>query len=327
MREERSDRPQDPRTKPEASPVIARRLTGDLWCVGCGYNLRGLSIRELCPECGVPVRATILAVVDPKAHELVPLRRPRVVGIGLIVWAVGIWVAVMAVAMMRGVEVIREMLGVSWWSLGLAYLGLFGLVASGVGATTLIRPHAGVSRAGAIRAALGVASYIPLGLIYFHIYARLDRSYRAPFLSPGPLEVERSLLRLGMFFFVAMLILGLHRNARSLAIRSVVVRTGRVDRQSMMAVLASFGVAACGDVLHAVAGALGNGYSDLVSTLGTVLLAVGSVLVMVGVSNIVLDTWRLWPVIVRPGVGIGDVLEDNRQRSRRAAAGPQDPGG
>lgn len=305
--------------------MIARRLTGDLLCVGCGYNLRGLSIRELCPECGVPVRATILAVVDPKAHELTPLRRPRLVGVGLIVWAVGIWVAVMAVAMMRGLEVIREMLGVSLWSLGLAYVGLFGLVASGLGATALIRPHGAVTRAGALRAALGVASYIPLGLIYFHIYARLDQSYRAPFLRPGPLEAERSLLRLGMFVFVAVLILGLHHHARSLAVRSVVVRTGRVDRQSMMAVLASFAVAACGDLLHAVAALFGNGYADLVSTLGTVFLAVGSVLVMVGVSNIVLDTWRLWPVIVRPGVGIGDVLENNRQRSGRAA--PGSPGG
>lgn len=319
MKEERSVNPQDPAAGPEAPPVIARQLTGDLWCIGCGYNLRGLSIREPCPECGVPVRATILAVVDPKAHELVPLKRPRVVGIGLIVWAAGLWVAVMAVALMRGSEVMRELLGVSWWSLGLAYLGLLGVIASGVAALTLIRPHEAVTRIGALRAAVGVASYIPLALIYFHIYARLDQSYRAPFMRPGPLELERSLLRLGLFVFVAVLILGLHQNARSLAVRSVVVRTGRVDRQSMIAVLASFAVAACGDLLHVVAATLGNGYADLVSTLGTVLLAVGSILVMVGVSNIVLDTLRLWPVVVRPGVGLVDVLENNDQRARRAA--------
>jgi len=81
----------------ESPGVIARQLTGDLWCIGCGYNLRGLSIRELCPECAMPVRATILGVIDPKAHELTPLKRPRMVGLGLIAWASGLWIATMAV--------------------------------------------------------------------------------------------------------------------------------------------------------------------------------------------------------------------------------------
>ena len=64
--------------------VLASELTGDLPCVRCGYNLRGLSIREHCPECDAPVRATILALVDPRASELKPLRRPRLTGWGLV---------------------------------------------------------------------------------------------------------------------------------------------------------------------------------------------------------------------------------------------------
>jgi hypothetical protein len=298
--------------------VIARQLTGDLWCIGCGYNLRGLSIRERCPECGVPVRATILGVVDPRAHELAPLRRPVLVASGLIAWAAGLWIAVASVGLMRGVEIVRELLGVRWWAGWLPAFGLLGLIGSGLAALTLIRPHDRVGRLDAVRAAGGVAAYIPLALIYYHIYVRLDGRAPSPFLQPGVLAVERSALRLGVFLLVVLLILGLRENTRSLAQRSVVVRTGRVDRQSLTAVLASFAVAAGGDVLHIASSVMRAGMADLVSTVGTVLLAVGSVLVVVGVSNVVLDSWRLWPVIVRPGVGLSDVLEDNEQRARRA---------
>lgn len=301
-----------------SGPVIARQLTGDLLCIGCGYNLRGLSIREMCPECGIPVRATILGVIDPMADELAPIPRPRLVATGLVAWAVGVWLAVAAVALMRGAEIGREMLGMAWWP-GLApFMGTAGLVASGIGAgVALIRPHARVGRAAAVRAALGVAGYVPLTLVYFNIYGRMDRSSPAPFLSPGPQEVDRSLLRLALFVFVAIVVWGVRVHTRALALRSVVVRTGRVDRQSMSALLASFAVAAGGDALHLASGLVGGGAAELVSTVGTVLQAVGSVLVVVGVSNVVLDAWRLWPVIVRPGVGLGDVLENNRQRARR----------
>lgn len=301
----------------DAPGGIARQLTGDLWCIRCGYNLRGLSIRELCPECAVPVRATILGVIDPKAHELAPLIRPRLVGLGLLAWAFGLWVAAMCVGFMRGAEILREMAQVRWWTGWAPVLGTIGLVVSGVGAMALIRPHRRVGRLEAVRAALGVAAYFPLVFIYFSIYARLDRHSPTPFLQPGPLEVERAALRLGMFVFVLLLAWGLREQVRSLALRSVVVRTGRVDRQSMMAVLASFGVAAVGDALHVLSGVLGGGTADLVATVGTVLLAVGSVLILVGVSNMALDAVRLWPVVVRSGVGLRDVLEDNDARSRR----------
>lgn len=42
---------------------------GDIYCFGCGYNLRGLSEQSTCPECGRPVSATtqgqLAAIADP----------------------------------------------------------------------------------------------------------------------------------------------------------------------------------------------------------------------------------------------------------------------
>lgn len=297
---------------------IARQLTGDLLCVGCGYNLRGLSVREMCPECGMPVRATILGVVDPRAHELAPLDAPAWVARGMVAWALGGWIAVIAVAMMRLAEIVRGLFGVDWWPGFAPLLGTAGLIVSGLGALTMIRPHNRVTRVQAALAALGVAAYIPLTLIYYHIYARFDAASPAPFMQPGPGQFDRSALRLAMFVAVAIVLLGLRRNARGLSARSVIVRTGRVDRQSMLALLASFFVAAIGDGLNVVAFLTAESFSGIIATVGTVFVAVGSVLVVVGATNILVDVRRLYPVVARRGVGLGDVLESNAQRDRRA---------
>ena len=83
---------------PELSPTELERLgrapaaavavlEADVHCARCGYNLRGISIRSVCPECGAAVRATILAVVDPHASELQPIRHPWPVAAGLVLWA------------------------------------------------------------------------------------------------------------------------------------------------------------------------------------------------------------------------------------------------
>src|SRR5437016_2755135 len=37
---------------------MARTLTGDLLCIKCRYNLRGLALDSNCPECGETVRHT-----------------------------------------------------------------------------------------------------------------------------------------------------------------------------------------------------------------------------------------------------------------------------
>ncbi len=312
------DQPNSERSTVSADAVaIARRLTGDLLCIGCGYNLRGLSIREPCPECGLPVRATILGVIDPRAHELEPLSRPRVSAVGLGLWAGGAWVAVMSVVLMRAAEVAREVLGSSFWPAWASMLGLVGLVISGLGATSLIRPHRGVTRGGAMLSAAGVAAYVPLAMLYHAIYAKFDAAAPSPFLNPGTNEFSRAAFRLGMLVCIGVAILCLRPAARMLSARSVIVRTGRADRQSMLALLASFAVAGVGDVLHVISASASGGVSDLLATIAMVFVAVGSVLVVVGVTNIAVDVWRLWPVIVRPGVGLVDVLEGNAERDRR----------
>ena len=312
-----------------AVETLARRLTGELICIGCGYNLRGLSIREVCPECGMSIRATLLGIVDPKAEELDDLSSPRIVGNGIVLWSVGALVACLAVWVLRIDELVRAKtavdIGLGGW---VSWVGLIGLIGSGIGAMTLIKPYKSWARGGrlmTIRAAIGVSAYVPLVMIYSVIYRGFDMASPMPLVSPGAQHLDRSILRLGMFVAVCVIVCGVRPNALKLAMRSVIVRTGRVDRQSMYALLASFAVAAVGDVFH-IAGSLslsgsvqgvGGMVGDLLVQLHVVLVAVGSVLITLGIVNIVIDTVRLRPVLVHQGVGLSDVFETNRQKTAR----------
>ncbi len=298
--------------------AMARRLTGELRCVSCGYELRGLSIREACPECGVPVRATLLGVVDPRAEELEPLIAPGVVAHGLKLWSVGALVACLCVWGLRIDETVTFVTG---HGLKLDVFGLIGagaLALSGVGALVLLRPHRLVTRWSAMRAALGVSAYVPMVLIYWAIYRGFDVASPAPLISPGAQRLDRSLLRLAMLACVAIAIWGLRPHAIMLAMRSVIVRTGRVDRQSMYALLAVFLVAGVGDALNVGGVLMGGLLGDLLTQLHVVLVALGSVLVTLGMVNIVIDTVRLGPVLRHRGVGLSDVFETNRARERRS---------
>ncbi len=316
-----SDHEQHGNAEGSRDAAVARRLTGELRCISCGYELRGLSIREACPECGVPVRATLLGVVDPRAEELEPLYAPGVVAAGLKVWSIGALVACLCVWGLRIDETVTFVTG---HGLKLGFIGVVGaaaLACSGIGALVLLRPHRRVPRGSALRAAVGVSAYVPLVLIYWAIYRGFDVSSPAPMISPGVSRLDRSLLRLAMLACVALVIWGLRPHALMLAMRSVIVRTGRVDRQSMYALLAVFLIAGAGDALNVGGVLIGGLLGDLLTQLHVVLVALGSVLVTLGMVNIVIDTVRLGPVLRHRGVGLSDVFETNRARDRRAAGG------
>jgi len=307
--------------------MIARQLTGELICIGCGYNLRGLSIREVCPECGMSIRATLLGIVDPQAEELENLSSPWLAANGLLLWSCGALIACLSVWVLRIDEIVRAKTSVNLGLIGwVSMVGLIALICSGVGALTMIRPYRHMKRWLSMRAAIGVSAYIPVVMVYAVIYRGFDQSASMPLINPGAQYLDRSLLRLGMFIGVVVIVWGIRPNALKLAMRSVIVRTGRVDRQSIYAVLASFGVAALGDAFNIVGiifsdegglGGLGGVVADLLMQLHVVLVALGSVLITLGLTNIVVDSFRLRPVLKHQGVGLSDVFETNREKDAR----------
>jgi hypothetical protein len=141
---------------------LALELTGGMPCVRCGYDLRGLSVRSVCPECGTPIRATILARVDPRARELQPVHTPRLTAGLLVVWSVSALAAAVFAWVPRVVEALNRLeYGIEpprW-----APLAVAGLVAWSMGgAVGLVRPQRSIAlrdRALAIGAWL---LYLPL---------------------------------------------------------------------------------------------------------------------------------------------------------------------
>jgi hypothetical protein len=290
------------------STVLAVELGGDLPCVRCRYNLRGLSIRSVCPECGVPVRATLLAVVDPHASELRPLFAPRLTGMALLVWSVSAMLAAVCTWSMR-------LAGPSWGGVGgaLPAIAVVVLVAlSGVGMLGFVRPHAGpVAARGAWFAAIALAAYAVLVWALWHLHVGFDLA-GVPAYARGGAAVPRLRLVLVAHVCMAVIALGLRPNARLLWVRSLLMRSGRVDRQTLLAVAAVVGVAIAGDVLRLVATTLSGGPGELLDQVGQLLILVGSVLLTIGLGGIVTDTVRLYGVVVERPLSIEGLLTPAR---------------
>lgn len=291
-----------------AAPSVASELTGDLPCVRCRYNLRGISIRDKCPECGTPVRATILARVDPYAPLLRPISLPLVTAVGLVVWPLGALTAAGATWAIRLRELAAELTGRAGATPTLIAVAVWGIVASAAGAAVLIRPHAGIKPRQIAAAAAGVLVLLTLAVMQRHLLVSLDAVGPRPYASdPLPL-VERSLHRLLMGSAAAAVVLALRGNARLLASRSMLLRSGRVDRQTMAAMIGALGVSALGDVVHLVAPwADPAGHAGL-NEIGTFLIAGGSVLFTIGLVGVLVDCVRIAPVVLRPPLAIGQLV-------------------
>lgn len=74
--------------KPTTSPIVAQLkdmvISRQLSCTRCGYDLKSLLADGNCPECGEPIRLTIIDSVDPAARRLPPISNPVATGTALV---------------------------------------------------------------------------------------------------------------------------------------------------------------------------------------------------------------------------------------------------
>jgi len=310
------DAPGAPAERSDASPQLAMLLTGDLPCIGCGYDIRGLSVLAPCPECGLAVRATILHRVDPHAEALRPMPTPWLTAVGTLVWTGCGLAAALCLWAPRLADVVEELssgrtnIPVGWAStLAVAFI-----VLSGLGLLGMIRPVVGLpsSRiAGAVIAALCTA---PLAYAVARI-ADLSAG-RAPYLG-GDATPERIAWRLVAAGSLVVMLLLIRPNARELVARSLVLRTKRVDRQTIYATVGALGVTAAGDGLRLL-GASRVGPAATLLDLGTLIVLVGSVFLTLAVAGATVDGWRIAHSILAPSPSPAQAL-------RRGAGGPATP--
>lgn len=253
------------------------------------------------------MRATILALVDPRAEELSPVRAPRLTAAGLLVWA--------GAAVLAALSVWATRLNGFLWLLGVdtdlgrhaALWSPWLILASGVGALALVRPHRGISRAQSLAAFTGVLAYAMLAYLSWTIHARFDLAAPDPFFAPSGLIELRELARLLWLGVAGFVVIALRRSLRLLVARSVLIRSGRVDRQAASSVLAALGLNAVGTLARLAAFQAGEP-SGPVAVLGTVLVGVGSMLLTLGLLGLLADCWRIRRVVAGSPLSLSMVM-------------------
>jgi hypothetical protein len=290
------------------APDLARELAGDLPCIGCGYNLKALSIRALCPECATPVRATILAKVDPYAEVLLPLSRPRLTVLGLLLLTFG---GASAAALTWGLRVIDAFNAASDAHLAshrIALAATAALILASAGAMLLLRPHDRFPVGLMLATAAGSLALLLVAAIHWQITVRFDPLHAAPYLSLTRVLPERSLLRLALSLTVIAVVLLLRPILRLLASRSLSIRMGRVDRQTLYVLASAAAIGLVGDLLHLAASGSAPSMRDPLILAGTLVIALSSVLLTVGLIGLCIDAARLAPVLLRPPLSLRQVL-------------------
>jgi len=308
--------------EPEIAPQspLARELTGHLRCVRCGYDLQGLSVRANCSECGLSVRATLLAKVDPHADELQPIILPLPTAVGLVLWPLGAIFAAAVIWAVRARDAVALLANIEptlpWAPRAVAA----GVIISGLGALALIRPHRVQSAVTSLSAFAAVLLYLPLAWLMQRTLEHDSPLLAKPYLQPDGLTFPRVLMAMAAFVLMAMIAQGLRASQQLLVARSVLMRTGRAERQKTPGLLAALAMILVGQVFHLACFWMGNDvrpeYVDIPRYLGTMLVAVGSMLFTLGLIGLLLDSLRLWPVVTSRPLSIQDVLGDPpRQQS------------
>jgi hypothetical protein len=294
-------------------------LTGTLPCVTCGYELKGLSIRNVCPECGTAVRATILYQVDPYAEAFRPIVHRRTVAAGLVLWSAGALAAALACWLLRASDLLYVW-GISGTGLRSAsWVVIAAAMLSAVGSIVLIRPVPGTPIKHTLQALVGVFAYVALIWALWRMHLELDPIRSAPYFAGSP-QTDRILLRFVASASIIIILLGVRPNARDLVKRCMVMRTGRVDRQTILGMAAVVGLAMAGDGLRLAGSSAAWADPQTMDIAGTVVIAIGSAMLTLGLVGALVDSWRIARAVRIPAPSLRHVIGD--EAASEAASTP-----
>ncbi|HZW06794.1 MAG TPA: hypothetical protein VFF65_06695, partial [Phycisphaerales bacterium] len=253
------------------------------------------------------------------------------VAAGLLVWVGAFCIA----AVFCGAELIRQILAA--WQLGEGtsaprwqawMVGALVLLA-GAGAALITRPHEQVSRRDTLLAWVAVGFHVPLAVAAVQLNLLHpstlgphgiggSMSSLAVVWEPGP---DRTLLRIAAGLSGLAIIALMRPVTRVLVARSLAIRTGRVDRQTLLATAGAIVVVMAGDLLGLLARALGSGLGEWVLVAAVTVVALGALLLCLGLFGSLVDSVRIARAVVRPGPSMQQVLHGRPDPSHRGQGG------
>ena len=280
-------------------------LIRQLACVRCGYDLKSLFADSNCPECGEPIRLTIIDTVDPAARRLPPLERPCTIGNALVGVSLFLFLTV-ACAVLVLLSKASEKLPIPHFtrtledpiwiciSSALAFVAFLSLL-------PLIR----LCRCGTIQEfSVGIA-LTGLGLLSFAVLMGASRWILFGTTEFGAIitllfDTMLPVLSLGIIFA------GLRRLVPRLGQRSREFRLAQSSRQRMSDLLAA--------LVFVVIGRTGisiSEYDSNLATLGTIMMVLSITLILVGLLYLIRNTFWIRSALCSPPPSLQELLRSN----------------
>lgn len=297
---------------------VVRALTGSLPCISCGYDLRGLTVKGVCPECSTAVRATVLARVDPGADALKPITHKRLLAFGIRLCFSAALVAIAAGWAMKAQEIWPMLTtstsrppsaaGTPW-----GVLQLIALCACCIGSMSISLPVPGVPRSRSWIALAGSILCIPGGIYAIHRIQSIDVQPDGPLAAayiardPDPARLVWHIIATAAFAVAIMLI---RPAVRPLVVRCRAIRVGRVDRQHLIVLVILFVIIIAGSLIRAAW--FNGGVFEILDPIGAVVIFVASILLSITLTRAMIDSWRIAYAIDHPPLGLKDIMADSR---------------
>ncbi len=250
------------------------------------------------------MRATILAVVDPLAQVLRPLRYPHFACAAVLLWTGGVGLAALTTWCVRLASLLHEGL----WQWRLIVLATVSLLVAALASTALVSPHAGLSMGRRSLAAFGSACMFGLVWCYWTMQ-RAVLGVADPYAQVDVVSGSHERWRVLFGVLAIGALLALRPNARLLAARSLLMRMGQVDRQTMRSLAFAVLVGMAGDGVRLAEPWLPNGMGLTARLLGLTLIVVSSLFLTLGLVEMFRDALRIAPVLRRRALALSDVLE------------------
>jgi hypothetical protein len=290
-----------------ATAILLRKLTAHLagdviaisaQCRRCGYDLKGLSATSQCPECGLPLVESVLAIVDPDASTMPRLRDPKGVGNGLL-WLTMCGLAGVLLLLAGPVAI---WLGATGWGRELLHPMQGPLVAavcfvSGLWSVARLRPQ---TPGDPVRRYLRLITVGLLGTAVLSVVIWIENRGAT---APGTMTRNASLLLICISGVLGLV--GIGGVLETIGQRSLAYRRSHAARQGVQAMIAAVVGSALGVAARAMAPHVD---APLLESGGTVLLRVSVLMIVIGLAYMVLNAWWIRTAIRRPAPSIEQLL-------------------